>query len=356
MGAALESALLSPWFLFRVEAGEGDDRVRRLTQLELASRLAFFLWSDLPDDELLGLAEQGALSDPATVTAQVRRMLAAPRRAGLVSDFAGQWLQLRQLDTFTPDSALYPGFSEELRVAMRAETEGLFTEVLTGERALGELVSSDAGEVPPPLDALYGLDAPGRHEDLGEYGRGGLFGQAAWLAVTSHSNRTSIVQRGKTVLVSLLCESVGSPPAGVNRTIDDADPYNDVLTRATNPECSTCHARMDPIGTALEGFDVLGAARVTYAGGAPVVTTATMLDGTVLSGAPDLGAWVAKNERLGACFAQQATTWAFGRALPADHPAVVGAVEALRASGGDVPTMITAIATSDAFQRLLEAR
>jgi hypothetical protein len=354
MGAALESALLSPWFLFRIEAGEPTSR--NLTQFELASRLAFFLHSNLPDDTLLSLAEAGALSETETLRSQVRRMLDEPARASFVSDFAGQWLQLRQLDELIPDPTLYPDFDDALREAMRAETERLVTDVFTGSRSLPELWTSTSGDVAPPLDALYGLDAPGYHDDLDEYGRGGLFGQAAWLAVTSHPNRTSIVTRGKTVLVSLLCESVGSPPPGVSTSINEDNPYLDVTSRATDPSCSSCHARMDPIGAALEGFDAIGATRVAYPGGAPITTTATLYDGTTIQGPRDLGAWVAQNERLNLCFARQVTTWAFGRALPDDHEAMTGALDALRASGGDVPTMLEAIATSDAFRTLLEAR
>lgn len=349
LGRALHAALLSPWFLFRVEPPtEGE-----LEGYAIASRLAFLAWSAPPDDALLDEAEAGSLATPEGRSRALARLLADPRREGLVKDFAGQWLGLRTLDQLQPDPTAYPQFNAALRAAMRSEVELLFAALLTGERTLPAFVHSGTGEVPDPLHTLYGLPKPGWHEDLDAVGRGGVLRAAGWLATSSRPNRTSVVHRGLGVLRALLCETTGDPPAFMSPPTTDAAAPGEVSARAANKSCAQCHARIDPPGALLEGFDVIGGRRATYAGGEALPGAITLEDGTVAAGADDLAAWVAADPRLSSCLTRQALTWAHGLPADPDSDVYASALAALEASGGDMPSMLDAIVRHESYARPL---
>jgi mono/diheme cytochrome c family protein len=295
--AALEAMLVSPEFLFRIErdppraaaAKAGD--AHAVSDVELASRLSFFLWSTIPDAELLDLAERGKLKDPAVVERQVRRMLDDPRADALVANFAGQWLQLRNVDTVKPDPVIFP-FDEALRQAFYTETMLFVSSIFREDRSLLDLLSADYTFVNQRLAEHYGIPrvygSQFRRVAVDDVNRRGLLGQGSVLAVTSYPNRTSVVQRGKWILENLLGTPPPPPPADVPEL--KAAPHGKVLTmreqmqvHRANATCAACHARMDPIGFALENFDGVGRWRSRDAG-APIDAGGTLPDGTAFEG------------------------------------------------------------------------
>jgi len=292
--AAIEAMLVSPEFLFRIEQDPRSavaGQPHRISDVELASRLSFFLWSSIPDDELLRLAERGGLSDPAALERQVRRMLDDPRAGALVSNFAGQWLHLRNVDAVKPDPLLLP-FDEALRRAFLTETSLFVSSIFREDRSLLDLLSADYTFVNQRLAEHYGIQrvygSQFRRVTLTDVNRRGLLGQGSVLTVTSYPNRTSVVQRGKWVLENLLGTPPPPPPADVPEL--KAAPHGKALTmreqmqeHRTNPTCAACHARMDPIGFALENYDAVGRWRAGEAG-APIVATGRLPDGTEFEG------------------------------------------------------------------------
>jgi mono/diheme cytochrome c family protein len=298
---ALRRVLVSPEFLFRIErdpvrgeSGDAPDRVTepqnyRLTDLELASRLSFFLWSSIPDDELLMLAERGRLRDAAVVEQQVRRMLADSRATALVKNFAGQWLYLRNLPAIRPDEALFPDFDEALRLAFQRETELFFENIIREDRSVLELLKADYTFVNERLARHYGIkNVYGdnfRRVTLGsDSNRGGLLGQGSILTVTSHANRTSPVVRGKWILENVLGTPAPPPPPNVP-PLEEKPTKGKVLTvrermaqHRANPTCASCHKLIDPLGFALENFDAVGRWR-TLESGTPIDSTGTLPDG-----------------------------------------------------------------------------
>ena len=294
--AAIERLLIDPEFLFRIErdpAGVAPGAPYRLTDLELASRLSFFLWSSIPDEELLDIAERGRLSDPGVLEGQVRRMLADARASALVDNFAGQWLSLRSVEGIAPDPNLFPGFDENLRQALRRETELFFESQLREDRSVVELLSADYTFLNERLARHYGV--PGvtgsRYRRVTLAGKGpaaarrlGLLGHGSILAVTSYGNRTSPVLRAKWLLENVLGTPPAPPPpdipplpaggeAGEPRTVRER-----LAQHRANPACAACHAPMDPLGFALENFDAIGRWRTTDAG-FPVDASAVLADG-----------------------------------------------------------------------------
>ena len=294
--AAIERLLIDPEFLFRIErdpAGVAPGVPYRLTDLELASRLSFFLWSSIPDEELLDLAERGRLSDPGVLEGQVLRMLADARASALVDNFAGQWLSLRSVEGIAPDPNLFPGFDENLRQALRRETELFFESQLREDRSVVELLSADYTFLNERLARHYGV--PGvtgsryRRVSLADKGpaaarRLGLLGHGSILAVTSYGNRTSPVLRAKWLLENVLGTPPAPPPpdipplpaggeAGEPRTVRER-----LAQHRANPACAACHAPMDPLGFALENFDAIGRWRTSDAG-FPVDASAVLADG-----------------------------------------------------------------------------
>jgi hypothetical protein len=270
---AIQRLLVSPQFLFRIERdppGAAPGTPHPVSDLELASRLSFFIWSSIPDDELLDLASQGKLREPNTLERQVRRMLADSRSASLVTNFAEQWLYLRDLDAKKPNELLFPDFDESLRSAFRRETDLFLDSVLRGDRSVLELLSADYTFANERLAKHYGIsDVHGtefRRVTLPSGSpRGGLLGQGSLLTITSYANRTSPVNRGKWVLENLLSAAPPPPPPNIPALKTEGHDPGKTLTmrdamiqHRANPACAGCHSRMDPIGFAMENFDPVG--------------------------------------------------------------------------------------------------
>jgi uncharacterized protein DUF1592/uncharacterized protein DUF1588/uncharacterized protein DUF1585/uncharacterized protein DUF1595 len=296
----LERILASPLFAFRVERdpeGAAAGSAYRVPDLELASRLSFFLWSSIPDDELLDLAARKKLSDPATLEQQVRRMLADERSNAIVSNFAGQWLQLRNVRSVQPNSDEFPDFDDNLRQAFRRETELLFGSLITEDRSVLDLLRADYTFVNERLAKHYGI--PGIHGSrfrrvaVTEEARKGLLGQGSVLSVTSHAERTSPVLRGKWVLENLLSAAPPPPPPNVPSLNTEKTPGKPLTLREAmiqhraSPACAGCHARMDPIGFAMENFDAVGRWRERD-GEQPIDATGVFPEGTKFDGIPGL--------------------------------------------------------------------
>jgi mono/diheme cytochrome c family protein len=264
----------------------------RISDLDLASRLSFFLWSSIPDDQLLDLATQKKLGDPAILERQVKRMLADPRSRALVDNFADQWLELRRLDSAAPVENVFPDFDGELRQSLREETERVIDSMLREDRPISDLLTSNYSFINERLARHYGIPnivgSRFRRVTMPEE-RAGLLGQGSILLVTSQANRTSPVLRGKFVLDNILGTPVPPPPPNVPALKPEQDDGTPVTIRAAlekhraNPVCANCHARMDPWGFALESFDGIGAMRWDD-GGYEIDTTSVLLDGTKLDG------------------------------------------------------------------------
>ena len=336
---ALTRLLVDPEFLFRLEIdapGTEPGTAYRLSELELASRLSFFLWSSIPDDELLDAAAVGRLRDPATLEQEVRRMLGDRRSDALVKNFVAQWLHLRNMNRVAPDVSRFPEFDDNLREAFARETELLVASELRADRGVADLLTADYTFVNERLARHYGI--PGvygsrfRRVDLGAGapgGRGGLLGHASILTVTSHATRTSPVLRGKWVLENILGAPPPPPPDDVPALDENTpgEPHRSVRERLeqhrANPVCASCHARMDPLGFALESFDGIGRWRAADDGG-PLDTSATLPDGTAFDGPAELRALLAeRREAFVRTVAARMLTYALGRGLEAyDQPAV----------------------------------
>jgi hypothetical protein len=334
--SALRVVLTSPKFLFRDEPdpeGIAPGSLYAVDDAALASRLAFFLWSAPPDDELLALAEQGELSEPDVYDEQVERMLADSRATALVENFAGQWLFLRNLASARPDTEEFPDFDDNVRRAMRRETELLFEHVLREDRPVIELLTADYTFVNERLARHYGIDnvygSNFRKVPVADPARRGLLGHASILTVTSYPNRTSPVLRGKWVLENVL----GAPPppplpnvpaleeneaGSVARTLRER-----LAEHRANPVCATCHDVMDPIGLGLENFDAVGKWRTREPGG-DIDAHGQLADGTQIDGAAALREAVTRDpEQFARVFTAKLLTYALGRGLePYDMPTV----------------------------------
>ena len=290
---ALERLLASPEFLFRIERDPQEvapHTAYRVSSLELASRLSFFLWSSIPDDELLEVASRGALQDPGVLAHQVRRMLADPRAEALVTNFAGQWLRLRNVPGTSPDTRLFMDFDEALRRAFRRETELFFGSIMREDRNVLDLLDADYTFVNERLARHYGIPnvygSRFRRVTLANENRRGLLGHGSILTVTSQANRTSPVVRGKFILDNLL--GAPPPPPPPNVPLLEETQVNGTLRQRmeqhrSNPVCASCHKTIDPMGFPLENFDAVGAWRTEDAG-VPVDAAGSMPDGSTFEG------------------------------------------------------------------------
>ena len=345
---ALERMLVDPGFLLRVYRDPPSQATPyRLSDLEVASRLSFFLWSSIPDDVLLDLAEQGKLTDPPVLRQQVRRMLADTRAAdALTQGFAGQWLNLRVLEEKVADEDLYPAFDQNLLEALRLETELFFGSTIRADRSVVELLSADYTFVNERLARHYGIpnvygsrfrrvSLPNLEE------RGGLLGHGSLLALTSYPNRTSPVLRGKWLLDNILGTPVPAPPPGVETSLEDGafSPTASIRERLDvhrkNPVCATCHSVMDPLGFALESFDGVGAWRTKDEKGNPVDDVGVWPSGAELNGFSGLRAMLLdrRAEFVGNVTAKL-MAYALGRRLEYyDQPAVRKIVRDAEAAG-----------------------
>jgi len=334
---ALQRILAGPEFLFRVErdpSGVAPNTAYRASDLELASRMSFFLWSSLPDEELLDLAERGRLHDREVLDHQVRRMLADPRSKALVSNFAGQWLSIRNIRAVSPDPLLFPNFYDELRVAFQKETELFFESLLREDRPLMDLLNADYTFVNERLARHYGIPnifgSSFRRVTLADESRRGLLGQGTILTTTSRGNRTAPVLRGKWVLDNLLGIPPPPPPANVAASLPEKSDDGKVLTvrqqlevHRTNPACSPCHSLMDPIGFSLENFSAIGQWR-TEDSGMPLDASGALYDGTRFQGPVELRKLLLERQELVVhTVTEKLLTYALGRGLESyDQPAV----------------------------------
>ncbi|MFN0129867.1 MAG: DUF1592 domain-containing protein [Verrucomicrobiales bacterium] len=362
--SALSAILVSREFLFRVETPPVDTKpgaVYRVDDFALASRLSFFLWSSIPDDELLRLAERGGLSQPDVLAAQARRMLADPRaRQSLVTNFAGQWLHLRNLDGITPDGRLFPDFDDNLRQSMRRETELLFDEILRDDRSVLSLLKSDHTFLNERLAKHYGI--PGiygerfRRVDLApEIQRGGLLRHASLLMATSYATRTAPTIRGKWILENIL-GTPAQPPAPDVPALDEGVVSEKLPVRQRlaahrdKPACASCHEFIDPPGFALEHFDAVGRWRMLEAG-LPVDAAGGLPDGTRFTGVDALeNGLLARPENFATTLAEKLLAYALGRAIePHDSPAVREIVRRAQAHDFRFSEFITALVTSVPF-------
>jgi hypothetical protein len=362
LAVALQAALVSPHFLYRVEIDPHprSAEVHALSDHELASRLSYFLWASMPDDALFLLADQGQLQDPAVIAAQVRRMIQDPRAQGFVESFTGQWLASRALEDVNPDYALFPSWDDELKEAMRLETQLFFAELLRSPRSFLDLFDADFTYVNDRLAAHYGLPAPGSaipvRVALSPGGqRGGIFTHGSLLTVTSQPRRTSPVKRGKWALDQLLCIDIPPPPAGVEGMLDQpGGPTGTLRERLAqhraDPQCAACHDYLDPIGLGLEHYDAIGAWR-TQDAGQPVDATGQFPDGRSFDGAREMAAHVKADPGTPRCIAERVLIYALGRGLEeGDESHLDGIAQEFAAGGHTLESLLVAIASSEPFR------
>jgi mono/diheme cytochrome c family protein len=333
---SLRRILADPNFLFRAERDPetlAAGTVYRVPDLELASRLSFFLWSTLPDEQLLNLANQGKLRNPVALEAQVRRMIADPRSEALVTNFAGQWLRLRNLQRANPDSMEFPDFDDSLRQGLQRETEMLFASVLREDRPILDLLTADYTFVNERLAKHYGIPnvygTRFRRVAITDEARKGLLGQGSILTVTSYPNRTSPVLRGKWIMENILGSPPPPPPPNVPALKENTEGAKALSVRErmeqhrANPACANCHKLFDPMGIAMENFDATGAWRSRDAGVA-IDSAIQLADGTNVAGVVQLRQALLRNpDTFVRTVTENLLTYALGRGLTAsDMPAV----------------------------------
>jgi mono/diheme cytochrome c family protein len=359
----LRGILANPKFVYRAERDPGTvtpGSTYRIDDYELASRLSFFLWSSIPDDELMSVAGRGRLRDAVVLEAQVRRMLKDPRAESLVKNFAGQWLQLRNLRSASPDREEFPDFDDNLRRSFQRETELFFDSIIRENRSVVDLLTADYTFVDERLAKHYGIagvyGSHFRRVKLVDDARRGLLGQGSVLTITSHGNRTSPVVRGKWVLDNLL----GTPPPPPPPNVPPLDEGEGVAPKAMrermeqhrrSPACANCHKIMDPIGLALENFDAVGAWR-TVDSGTPIDASGQLSDGTAIDGPVSLrNALLRRREVFVRTVTEKLLTYALGRSVDfSDMPTVRSIV---REAGRDEyrwSSIVLGVVTSAPFQ------
>ena len=361
---ALSSILVSPHFLFHIEQdpdGVSPKTAYRLPDLQLASRLSFFIWSSIPDDELLDLASRSELSKPKTLAKQVKRMLADPRARTLATNFADQWLYLRNLNSLSPDARLFPDFDDNLRQAFRQETILFFESILEGDQSVLRLLKSDYTFLNDRLAKHYGITGiQGSHFRKvalkPDSKRGGLLRHGSILSVTSYPTRTSPVIRGHWILGNLLGSPPPPPPADVpalkERTISSTLSGRERLAQhRANPACASCHNLMDPVGFSLENFDALGRWR-DLEDGKPVDASGGFPDGSQLTGVDALEQTLLKRPDLFVgTFAEKLLTFALGRGIESyDGPAIRKIVNQTEADDFRFSSLIIAVVNSVPFK------
>jgi hypothetical protein len=362
---ALRRLLVSPEFLLRVErdpAGAAKGSVYRVSDLELASRLSFFLWSSIPDDELLSLAATRQLGQPATLAAQVARMLADPRADAFVENFAGQWLFLRNLPATGPVQSVFPDFDDGLRQAFQRETELFFSSIVRENRSALDLLRADYTFVNERLARHYGIpNVRGSHFRRIRLGPGhvrqGLLGHGSILTVTSYPDRTSPVVRGKWILENLL----GTPPPPPLPNVGDLKPTNAggavlsmrerMAQHRANPVCASCHSMMDPLGLSLENFDAVGRYRTLGESAAPIDASGVLPDGTTFSGPAGLRDALLRSDRFVSTLTGKMMTYALGRGLEHyDQPAVRTVVRNAAKDDYRLTSLIVGVVQSTPFR------
>lgn len=361
--AAVEAILVSPQFLFVVEspppAGIAG-AAYGVSDLDLATRLALFLWSSIPDERLLALAEQGRLRSPGVLDAEIARMLADPKAQALTENFAGQWLYLRNLDQQRPDITEFPDFDTRLRSAMATETKMFFAYVMGANRPVTDFIRADYTFLNQRLARHYGIAGVSgtafRKVALDPATtRGGLLGQASILTVTSYGNHTSVVKRGKWVLDNMLASPPPPPPPDVPALKAEHDgrkltARQQLELHRANPTCAACHAKMDPLGFALENFDAVGAWRTVDAG-QDIDNTAVLPDGRAIAGFTGLQqVLMERRDEFAQAFTERLMTYALARGLgPQDMPAVRAIARKAAQEDYRVQTIVRGIVTGPAF-------
>ena len=360
---ALRFMLASPQFIFRLETEPDDVRpgsVYALSDLDLASRLSFFLWSSIPDEELLSVAERGGLGAPGELRRQVRRMLTDPRASALVENFAGQWLYLRNLANTNPHPPSFPDFDDNLRRALQRETELFFESIMAEDRSILELLTADYTFVNERLARHYGM--PGIYGDrfrrvaVTDEARRGILGHGSILTVTSYATRTSPVLRGKWILENLLGAPPPPPPPDVPDLEDNASAAGLSIRgrleqHRANPACAACHARMDPYGFGLENFDAIGRWR-TIDDGDPIDASDVLPDGTAFNGPSELRAAILRRpDSFIETFTRKLMTYGVGRGMEYyDAPAVRRVVRAAAREDYRFSAFVEGIVASDTFR------
>ena len=369
--SALERLLVSPQFLYRIEqdANAAGNTAYPISDVELASRISFFLWSSIPDDELLELAIASRLREPEVLSAQVERMLADPRSESMVTNFAAQWLFLRDVTAKEPDVFLFPDYDESLRRAFERETELFVDSVLRQGHSVVSLLDADYTFVNERLAKHYGMsNVQGsyfRRVGLGpDSPRGGLLGHGSILTVTSYSTRTSPVLRGKYVLDNLLAAPPPPPPPDVPALAtageDSGEPLSmrdAMIQHRADPACASCHARMDPIGFALENFDAVGRWRDADAG-QPIAAASELPDGRIVDGLAGLKALLLDEPELfvGA-LTEKLMMYALGRNVQYyDAPAIRAIVRAAAEQDYEFSAIVAGIVASVPFQMRTPSR
>ena len=360
---AIQAMLVSPNFLFRIEHDPNPMDATNghpVSDVELASRLSYFLWTSMPDAELTGLAEAGKLRSPGVLDAQVKRMLADPRSSALAENFAGQWLELRNLDVVKPDPQKFPEWGPELRDAMKTETRLFFDYVLRENRPLADFLDAKYTFLNDRLAKYYGIagvDGPDfRRVELTTDQRGGLLGQASVLTVSSYPTRTSVVIRGKYILQNILGDPPPPAPADVPLLDEGAVGTTSSLrqqmeTHRANPACASCHNKMDPLGFGLENYDGIGKWR-SMDGKFPVDASGTLPNGKVFATPSEMRAELRSAlPQFASCMVEKLLTYSLGRGLaPYDRRTVDAISHDLAASGYPFQTMIYEIVHSLPFQ------
>ncbi len=363
---AVRSILVSPNFLFRFEGQPevaAPNTPYRITDVELASRLSFFLWTSIPDDELLAVAEKNTLHDPAVLEAQVKRMLADSRSQALVDDFAGQWLHIRNVSSFRPSPEVLFHFDDNLREAFARETSLFVESIVRENRSVLDLLDADYTFLNERLARHYGV--PGVYGERfrrvslpADSVRRGLLGQGSILTDTSRANRTSPVIRGKWILENIFGTPPPSPPANVPELKEERNPAKVLPMREqmaqhrANPVCASCHAQMDELGFALENFDAIGEWRDTDAAGARIDPTAKLPDGTTFKGPTELRkVLLAHSDDFVTTLTEKLLTYAIGRGLEAfDAPAIRQIKREASRSHYSFTSLVQGIVTSTPFQ------
>ena len=357
---ALMAVLISPHFLFRGEIQSNPDNPHeshRVSEYALASRLSYFLWSTMPDDELFRLAGQGRLRR--NLAGQVKRMLADPKSRALVDNFVGQWMQLRTLDIVSPDEKLFPGFDAPLRAALRRETESLFEHVLRKDRPITEFLTADYTFVNEPLARHYGISGVHGPDfvrvSLKGTGRSGVLTHASILTLTSNPNRTSPVKRGKWILDNILASPPPPPPPGVP-ALESKETHGTLRQRMDahrdNAMCASCHAKMDPLGFAFEHFDAVGRFREKD-GDEVVDTRGELVSGERFADHVELSRVLSDSRQADfvRCVSEKMLTYALGRGLEYyDRPALVAMDTQLRKKNLRFSVLIQAVVESAPFQ------
>ena len=356
---AVKAVLVSSRFLFRIERDQGA--ARALNGYELASRLSYFLWASMPDDALFAAAGDGSLLTPAGLSAHIRRMLADPKVNALATNFAGQWLELRNLDSVSPDPKRFPEWDADLREAMRRETLLFFSTLLTEDRGILDIIDGKFTFVNERLAKHYGIpNITGRkfqRVDLDGERRSGVLTQASVLTVTSYPTRTSPVQRGLWVLGNFLATPPPPPPANVPE-LDEAKTGAEMSLRQqmerhrADPNCAVCHTEMDGLGFGLENYDAVGAWR-SHDGKFPVDSAGTLPGGRSFTNPMELKTILrAGAEAFTQCLTEKMLTYALGRGLePGDRPVVRAIAKKVESEGHKLSTLIREIALSPPFQQ-----